>query len=247
MATLREIIYSIREIVNAYSDDNTLSNEHLAFLINSKRSTYLEILAANVRNQMPREAYQTITLSLVPSEDCEDGFVLLKSKSPLPAVINNPQDTEGMHTVKLDSVMAKWINIVGAERLPFLAAGRFNVNQIYVSRDTDDSLLLLCASNNHVFIDQVKVEIIAENPEQADLLVVTTGKTSSMDFYDKKYPIPEGLIKAIVDETSNELLTKLRLDSDSVNNGTDDTLSQKIPYYGPRRQQAQQQAGQQEA
>lgn len=244
MATLREIIYSIKEVLNAYSDDSTLSNEHLAFLIRNKRATYLELLAANPRKQMPKEAYQRITFKLSPDKDCEDGMVILKSLLSMPAVLNNPQDIEGIQSVKLDSVMAKWINIVPGERLPFLAAGRFIGKQIYVSVTPEDKIILFSQHGGHVFIDEIKVNLLAEDPEAVDAMI---DPNSTMDFYDKNYPIPESLIKPIVDETANELLTKFRLGQDSQNNGADDTLNQKIPYYGPRRQQAQQRAGEEQA
>ena len=42
MATLRQIIYDVKEIFNSYSDDALLSEEHIAFLINTKRAFYLK-------------------------------------------------------------------------------------------------------------------------------------------------------------------------------------------------------------
>lgn len=248
MATLREMIFSAREQINAYSDDSVISDDHLAFMFQNKRATYLEVLAANPRKQMPSEAYQTLCFSIQPSDDCEDGNVILKSNLPFPASINSSQDTEGIGSVHLESIMAKWINIISHERIAFIEAGRFNTNQIYVSKDVDDKLILLSKSNSHVFIDEIKVKIIASNPEEADKLTCSTSSSeNTCDFYDKKYPVPESLVKAIVSETVNELLIKLRLSQDTINNANDDTLNQKIPYYGPRRQQSQQQEGEQQA
>jgi hypothetical protein len=241
MATLREMIYSAKEMLNAYSDDVTLSNEHLAFIFKNKRATYLEMLAANPRKQMPKEAYQLLCLNLKSTGECEDSKVILKSIEQIPSSINSDQDIQGIRSVKLDSIMAKWINIIEPERLPFIEAGRFNTNQIYVSKDVDDRLILLSLSNSHVFIDEVKIEVIAEDPEEADKLSCVQKGQAQCDFYDKKYPMPESLITTMVNETVNELLIKYRLSQDTVNNGSDDTLNQKIPYYGPKRQQQQQQ------
>jgi hypothetical protein len=246
MATLREMISSAREMVNAYSDDVTLSNEHLAFLFKNKRATYLEVLAANPRKQMPREAYQLLCLKLTPDPECEDGVVLLKSNFILPATINSDQDTEGIASVKLESIMSKWINVVAHERVPYLSEGRFNTNQIYVSVTSDRKVILFSPSNSHVFIEEVKLEVIAEDPEEADALVCLKPGEVACDFYDKKYPIPESLVAPIVTETVNELILKYRLKQDTVNNGADDTLAQNIPYYGPRRQQRQQQSSEEQ-
>lgn len=247
MATLREMISSANEMVNAYSDDVTLSDEHLAFLFKNKRATYLEVLAANPRKQMPREAYQLLCFKLTPDPECEEGVVLLTSSSRLPATINSDQDTEGIASVKLESIMSKWINVVGHERVPYLSEGRFNTNQIYVSINGDRKVILFSPSNSHVFVDEVKLEVIAEDPEEADLLTCLKAGEFVCDFYDKKYPIPESLVAPIVTETVNELLIKLRLKQDVVNNGADDILAQNIPYYGPRRQQRQQQSTEDQA
>lgn len=245
MATLREMIYSVKEQLNAYSDDVTLSNEHLAFIFKNKRSTYLEVLAANPRKQMPREAYQLLCLKLKPDPECEDGRVIMLSDAVLPATINSDQDIEGIASVKLESIMSKWINIVSHERLPYLLSGRFNTKQLYVSVNADRKVILFSPSNSHIFVDEIKIEVIAEDPEAADSLVCLKAGEAPCDFYDKKFPVPESLVAPMVTETVNELLIKYRLNQDVVNNGSDDTLGQKIPYYGPRRQQRQQQADEQ--
>jgi hypothetical protein len=245
MATLREMIYSVKEMLNAYSDDVTLSNEHLAFIFRNKRATYLEVLAANPRKAMPREAYQLLCLDMKVDADCEEGKMILKSTEAIPASIKSDQDAQGIHSVKLDSIMAKWINIIEPERIPYIAVGRFNTNQIYVSKDIDNKLIVISLSNSHIFLEDVKIEIIAEDPEEADKFSCLKTGDTECDFYDKKYPIPESLVATMVNETLNELLIKYRLSQDTVNNGSDDTLNQKIPYYGPRRQQQQQQQGEQ--
>jgi len=235
------MIYSAKELLNAYSDDVSLSNEHLAFLFKNKRATYLEVLAANPRKQMPREAYQLLCVKLTPDTECENDKVMLISKLPLPPTINSDQDTEGISSVKLESIMSKWINIISHERLPYVLNGRFNTNQIYISLNANKNIVLFSPSNSHIFIEEIKIEVVAEDPEEADKLACLKAGEVACDFYDKKYPIPESLVAPIVTETVNELLIKYRLKQDVSNNGNDDTSSQQIPYYGPKRQQKQQQ------
>ena len=244
MASFREMIYSVKEKMNAYSDDNTVADELIAFMLNNKRATYLEVLANNPKRSMPKEAYQDICIKLLPAAECEDEGVILVSTFPLPASINNEQDTEGIGRVKLESIMAKWINIISQERVPFISAGRFNANQIYVSKNQKNELIIFSPSNSHIFLRDVTVSIIAENPEEADKFVCLKSGEVQCDFYDKKYPVPESLIAPMVQEVFNELLEKSRLSQDSSNNGSDDMLNQKIPYYGPRRQSRQQQGDQ---
>jgi len=244
MATLREMISSLKELVNAYSDDTTLSNEHLAFLFQNKRATYLEVLSSNPRKKMPSEAYQRIKLSMKAVPECEDEYVILSSQETLPSTINNDNDIEGLGKVYLPSILAKWINIINLERVPFiLSGGRFNSKQIYVTKSKEDNVLLFNIVNSHVFVDEIEIDIIASSPEEADLLSAEQEYDQDgdpiCDFYDKKYPLPESLVKAIVIETAKELILKYQSGKDLNNNGADDNIKEKIPYYGPRRQQPQ--------
>jgi hypothetical protein len=246
MATLREMISSIKELVNAYSDDTTLSNEHLAFLIQNKRATYLEVISANPRKKMPTEAYQTLKLNMKALPDCEDEYIILSSLETLPQTINNDNDIEGIGKVYLPSILAKWINIIGLERAPFiLSGGRFNSKQLYVTKSKEDNVLLFNVVNSHVFVTEIYVDILATNPEEADILnseiIYDAEGDPICDFYDKPYPLPEGLVKAVVMETAKELILKYQAGKDVENNGADDNIKAKIPYYGPRRQQPEQQ------
>lgn len=247
MATLREMISSIKEYYNAYSDDNTLSNEHLVFLIQNKRATYLEVLSSNPKKKMSNEAYQTITLKMKAIPDCEEDYTILLSEEKVPSTINNDNDIDGIAKVYLESIMAKWINIIGLERVPFIkSGGRFNGKQIYIAKDNEDKIILFSGANAHVFIEEIKIDIIAINPEEADKLSSETEYDSDgdpiCDFYDKKYPLPESLVKAITMETAKELVLKYQSGKDIKNNGSDDNINPKVPYYGPRRQPTQESA-----
>lgn len=248
MATLREMISSVKEFFNAYSDDTTLSDEHLAFLIQNKRATYLEVLAANPKRKMPQAAYQTIKLTMKAIPDCEDDYIILSSEETLPTTINNDMDVEGIGKVYLPSILAKWINIIGLERVPFIKTGaRFNSKQLYVTKSKENNILLFNTINSHIFVTEISVDIIASNPEEADNLSAEEWYDSNgdpiCDFYDKEYPLPESLVKPIVMETAKELLLKYNSGKDVENNGTDENISKKIPYYGPRRQQPQYDSG----
>jgi len=216
----------------------------LAFLIQNKRATYLEVLAANPKRKVPSEAYQTIKLSMKAEPECEDEYTILSSEETLPETINNDGDIEGIGKVYLPSIMAKWINVIGLERVPFIqSGGRFNGKQVYIAKSKEDKILMFSSSNSHIFVKEIEIDIIASNPEAADELSSTVEYDENgdpiCDFYDKKYPMSEALVKAVVMETVKELLVKYNSGKDLNNNGNDDNISQKIPYYGPRRQPAE--------
>lgn len=241
MATLREMVYSIREQINAYSDDSKLSNEHLAFMIRMKRNMFLEQLAKSAKKEIPREAYQRITLTLSPCTDCEEDLVILKSNEYLPAMVYNMDEEEGfgLGRIHLESIMAKWINVTTAQRVPFLKEGRFNGNQVYIYRTKDDKLAIVNTENNHVFLQNVLLEVLAEDPESCYALVNNEYmRGNKVTFWDSLYPIPESLVTIIEQGVLQDLLgSKYRVNDDTANDGADSQIGdlQKVPYYGKGR------------
>lgn len=242
MSTLNEMIYSVKEMLNAYSDDNSTSDEHLAFFFVNQRATYLEVLADNPRKEIPKEAFQKIKLKMIPTEECEEDLVVLRSECKFPSVINNIHDINGMHTVKLDSVMSKWINVIYPITVPFIKSNRFNSNQIYVSLDKDNHVIMLSTTNSHLLIDEVEIELLASNPEElfsenypCGSVIEDNNNSSNCDFYESKFPMPQHLINTMINEAYSRFVYKAASERDTTNNSAEDNVKQRIPYNGPRR------------
>jgi hypothetical protein len=239
MSTLNEMIYSVREMLNAYSDDNSVSDEHLAFFFINQRATYLEVLADNPRKELPKEAFQKIKLKMIPTSECDDELVVLRSECKFPAVINNVHDTNGMRSVKLESIMTKWINVIDPVRVPFIKSNRFNSNQIYVSLDKDNHVIMLSTTNSHLLIEEVEIELMASNPEELFSENYNCGLTviegENCDFYESKFPMPQPLINTMINEAYSRFVYKSASERDLLNNSTEDNVKQRIPYNGPRR------------
>ena len=62
--TLNELIYSVRELLKADSDDSNVSNEFIAFLINSARVDYLKKYLNDFKKITPDSLLQTISIDL---------------------------------------------------------------------------------------------------------------------------------------------------------------------------------------
>ena len=230
--TLNEIIYAVREKLNAYSDDDKISNENIAFLIKTKRNTFLKNYMSNLKKEIPLEAKQLICLTMVEDDNCEDDFVFLKSTLPIPATL----ETTGRSNIAsayLNSRIAKWINIIDYDRFPYLKSGRFNDKQIYFAIDPSNHLILYSRSGNHEFIEDVKLNIVAEDPEEADKLACKS--EVQCDFYDKQFPMESSMVDPIINSTVNDLTFKYRIPSDNINNGEDDTLTNKLDLNNGRR------------
>lgn len=242
--TLRKMIYDVKERVNAYSDDSNISDEHIAFLITQKRAKHTKYLISNLRKEISMDTFQTICFKM-EAEDCngEEGEgTVLKSNHPLPGII----ETTGrsvLSQVKLDSRFTKWLNIVDYQRFPFLKYGRFIGKQLYVCVDEEGYLLMYNTLDSHIFVEDLKVKLIASDPEQADKLSCDDSEDSNCDFYDKKYPIDPFIIDTVLNEITEELTLKFRVPVDTLNNAEDDTANTGMQLTNrrqPRQQQVQQ-------
>lgn len=236
MSTLREIIYDIKERLNIFSDDNTFSDEHIAFMIKQKRAKLLKYYISNLRKEVSFDAKQEICLNL-ELVDCKQDINILESKENLPGII----ETTGrnlIQSVNLPGIMSKWINIIGYERLPYLTGGRFNGKQIYITVSPDRKIMLYSLSGTHELIDNIKLSILAEDPEEADKL--SCDGSEECDFYDKKFPNEASLNDQIKNEIVQELTIKYRLPVDLMNDAMDNTANAGMQMYG-RRPRVQQQ------
>lgn len=222
--TLKQIIYDVKEMFSVYSDDTLLSDEHLAFMVNTKRAAYLRNYISNLRKEVPAQAKQLICLNLVHDELCETDVLFLRSEFPVPATIEST-GRSNITEAYLNSRLAKWINIVEYQRIPYLSHGRFNNNQIYIALDPNNYLILLSNSGNHELIQELKLYIVAEDPEEADRFSCDVRDNEICDFYDKPYPCELSMINDIKREMLNELIIKYKVPVDVINDSEDNTVN----------------------
>lgn len=221
MASLNEIIYSIKENFSNYSDDSLLSNEYLAFLIKTKRATYLRNLLSNLKRTIPLEVKQQICLELTEDEICEDGWIFLKSIEKLPQTIE-ATGRSNISNFYLNSRISKWLNVIEYERIPYLKSGRFNFNQIYLTVDPEGYVILYSPSGNHILIEEIKLDIVAEDPELAYQLQCNNNEC---EYYETNFPMEASMISDVRVEILNELLVKYKIPVDVINNAEDDTAN----------------------
>lgn len=224
--TLNEITYSIREDLNAFSDDNiSISNEYIAFLVKIKRAVYLRNLLSNLKREIPIESKQLICIPLEEDPNlCEDDYIFLKGTVKVPATLE-ATGRMNIADIYLNSRVAKWLNIIDYNRLPYIkSGGRFNSKQIYITLDPDSYPIVYSPSNNHEFLEGFKLNIVAEDPEEAYKLQCNKD-INTCDYYDSQFQMPADMISDIRKEILNELLIKYRIPVDVINNAEDDTVN----------------------
>ena len=227
MATLKELIYDVREKYNAYSDDQNLSDEHIAFIIGNIRNMLLKQQMSNLKRSVPREALQLICLNLQKDTQCFDEFDVLKSVRSIPATLDNTGRSDLYKVHAPGSRFVKNINIVDYNRLPFLHADKYNKKQLFVAVDHHSDLIAYNTAGTHLLLEKVQVEGVFENPEEAYKLACDYDP--SIPFEDVQYPIDATVIFPLTQQVAQELLLKYKIPADKINDGEDVNASQQQP------------------
>lgn len=224
--TLREIIYDVMEHLNAYSDDIKLSEEHIAFVVNNKRNMLLKQYMSNLRKEIPLEAIQTVCLPLELDPNCFDDLTVLKSTVKVPATLDN---TGRSNIIKAYGGLRgiKNINIIDYSRMPFVAAEKYNDKQLFVAVDPRSYLVVYNSQDLHKLMEQMEVEGVFENPEEAYELDCE-GKAEGCEFYDAKYPIESALVDPLKLQIVQELLIKFQIPLDNTNNAERDNRFEDV-------------------
>jgi hypothetical protein len=219
MATLREIIYDVRELVNAYSDDSNLSDEHIAFMAVNYRNLLSKQQMSNLKRTVPKEALQVICLKLEKDEQCFDEIDVLKSSFAVPATLDNTGRSD-LHRVHAPgSRFVKNINIVDYARMPYLSAEKYNGSQLYISVDHLSHLIVYNSEGKHLMLEELQIEGAFENPEEAYNL--SCNKEEGVDFWDTQFPIDASLVAPLKTQILQEILYKFKVPTDKINDGED--------------------------
>ena len=252
--TLREIIYDVLEHLNAYSDDHKFSEEHIAFKIHTKRSLLLTQAMSKLNKEIPLEALQNVCMALEIDENCFQDLKVLKTVNKLPSTINNTGRGNIVHAFA-GSRFQKTINIVDYARLPYLIAEQYTDNMLYVATDPNNYLVVVNPKESHLLLEQLEVEAVFENAEEAyaydcvNLAYATTYNPdvetvlneeeldpTICDFWDAKYPLESQMVGPIVQMIVKELLIKLQIPIDEINNAEADS---KLDINNDRRRRRQ--------
>lgn len=225
--TLREITYDVLEHLNAYSDDIKISEEHVAFIVNNKRNLLLKQYMSNLRKEVPQEAIQSICLPLSQDNNCFEDLVVLKSNVKVPSTLDN---TGRSNIIKGYTGLRfiKNINIVDYSRLPFVGSEPYTEKQLYLSIDPKSFLIVFSPGQSHLLLEQIEVEGVFENPEEAYNL--SCESESQCEFMDAQYPIESALIDPLKMQIVQELLLKYQIPLDNVNNAENEQRFEDVRF-----------------
>lgn len=221
MSTLKEIVYATREQLHLYSDDSVFSNEYIAYLVKTTRALLLtqkySIRSNIISNKIRQSFYKEIELA----EDNEfvsglDSIVRTKEKIPYPFESFNLKTN-----LRINSGSFKDTNFtfISMERVPFVGRSKWNNNQIYAFLANDMRLYFISNNPKVKLIENVKIMMCTENPEDAYLESIEYD--SSVDFWDVEYPVDEEMVSLIIDIIIKKLTLSMQVPRDKKNDSDD--------------------------
>lgn len=222
MATLRELTYIVLDELKLSSDDSYFNEEHIAFLISKYRVLLLRQQYKEIKREIPESNLQTMCteLILVPATvgaSCKEKTLLrTKEKIPFFMTIYTPK-------IYADNPCSGEISYISRERMKYVGHNKWLVNAIYASIGTDNYMYLTSLNPQFINLEKIKITGIFENPEK----IKDCNADDAYDFWDKEYPLEEGLIPKVVELVVKEL-TAPKYSPEDKQNDSNDNISEAV-------------------
>lgn len=225
MATFREIVYSILDILKEHSDDAYYTEEHILFLAGNMRNFLLErkykASRSSTFTEMSEENKQQICVPLEPatmlSNGCGSGW--LRSTVEIPALSSVAAGT----AFTVNDLMFTNVCLIAPERMPYVGYNKWLRNIIYAARSNDGHLYLKGFDPQFLLLDKVGMNAVFDKPEDAAKLAPEFCDTeNSCDILDQNFPLEAALVPSCIEMVVQELIGSRFAPEDKHNNAKDD-------------------------
>ena len=216
--TLNEMIYDVREKLKFNTEDNHITDEYIAHLLNIKRNFFVKQRFSKFTRNIPEELKQIICLDISPTDtiDGEPCFGnISRSDSMMPAMMEIG-GRDSLIAVRVADINFPHLNIIPTERLPFVGENRWLQKQLYVAYDADRYLYLKSGNSLHMNLKKIKVVGVFADPEAA--YEINCSGDTTCEWFDSEYPMEPYLINDMIASVVQELGQTLNIPNDSVNN-----------------------------
>lgn len=218
--TWREIVYMINDELKLSSDDSTINEAHISFLVSKYRAFVLKQRYSDIKKNVPESNYQTINLELeeIPtiSGDHCDGVVYLRSVHKVPSIMKI-----GNSRVFPYDYFQGEITFISRDRMRYIGHNKYLQNIIYCAKDPDGYLYFKSFNPQFLYLEKVKMSAIFEDIEEAsELEYIENNRVCEL--MDREFPMEDSLVPAVIELVVKELLGAAYRPSDSENNANDD-------------------------
>lgn len=219
MATQRELVYNVLEKVKSLSDDQLLTEDYIAHLIDLKREYLLDQKFSDYRKVLPEVIKQTIEFQMVTEERVLGlgGDNVKVSRDTLPALAYIDRLINSTIITGRD-FLEHALNLIPYERFIHVGKDRILKNQIYATF-RDGRLYLKSGNNRDRGIWLLNMTGVFSSPEQA--YNMSPQFDFNIPFADIQYPLTNKLADTVVGMVTKDLLETLEVRPDVRNNASE--------------------------
>ena len=231
MLTLNKLYSQLEELLQINADDSSFDRRLFYDLICQARAVDIRNEYNKLRtfNPVVIQSLNCVELEIVDASLCCSGLItgcnVLRTKQQLPELIEFHQQS-AIRSIKPNSIFGKNINLVEADRIPYLKTkDGINDNMIYAFI-FNNYLYLYSLNEKYLLIDSITVSGIFTDPVVAAEFGCSSG--NCLTDHDS-FPIAQWMWESTTRvKVLNNLSIKFRTKPDLTNNALDDQLDQQI-------------------
>lgn len=225
MATYREIVYAVLDLLKEHGDDAFYTEEHVLFFASKFRAYLLERKYRKSRNtpfQVPSgENSQQICLDLEKADLLPGGCAgqWLRSVQEIPDTLD-----AGTPTIyPINQMLGSTLTLIPAERMPYVGYNKWLKNIIYAAIGNDNHLYLSSVNAQFIYLKKVRMDAMFADPLKASGLACDdNGEGLPCDELDQEFPLEAALVPSCIEMIVQEIAGPRYAPEDKANNAKDD-------------------------
>jgi len=231
--TLDKLIYDVREGLNQYGDDSEISDLYIIYLFGIKRAKYLRQDLNNYQRTFDNSVTQTLCIDLeeVSANECGIDYecdTILRTTKRIPKPLELHTKV-ALSSVKPTNRIAVGFNFITKKRASYLGGATFS-RAIYSFLDPDGYIYVVSGPDNNHFklLECLTISGIFEEPLDLREFVDCCGCATAAPCFDSSttdYPLQPHFIDIIKQEIISDLVIKLRIPEDKINDSNDNEPS----------------------
>lgn len=213
MTTYREIIYLILDLVKGTSDDFSLNENHISFLLNKYKGYLLSQKYAKDLSKIDPANFQTICINLINESDCDE--VVLKSTKTIPNYLGDITAYAGMDRLER----------IENTRFKYVGVGKFGKRTKYFTIMPNRELYIKSKNSQLQYLKKIELSgvFVDEIPEEMNCNKASDNNNQCyQDPLDSPFVIEPGLIVSLIQAVLNDIMQAAYRPVDGMNNGRDD-------------------------
>jgi hypothetical protein len=224
---LSKLIYDVREKVNQFVDDSNIDDRYIEYLYQIKRSKYLRQDLNNLQRSIDVVITQTLCLEVeeVEATECPTDLScekILRTVKPIPKPLELHLNV-ALTSVKPVTKLGVPFSFVTKERAVHFQHSPFK-NKIFAFLDNDYHIYFVSTSESLSLLECISITGIFDDPLELREYKNCCSCDDSPVCFDREttdYPITSHHIDLISEEIVQQLIRKLQIPEDKINNSDD--------------------------